>query len=227
MAGQRRQLLTALKEHEGVAMRSRNRLWAPWWFWLIIVAIATILTWAIGAKRDPGWGQQFSANLFADALVAFAVSLLVVQWWERRARAEEESKQRRKVVTILRDELYNVQGLAKGLANADSDVIPVPIVPIPIGGWRSISSGPLLDSVPPEFLQDLLIIYSRVENINVVAERLRELTFGVSQSLSTAKEHRAFLAQQLREISKIVLEKVDSAIPKLDEYISETEERST
>lgn len=200
-------------------MTRRGRFRSQRWFWPVVTTMVLIMAGVAGWLAGSSWGEAFSANLFAELLVAVGVGVVVVAWLQRESEAREQRRKATKAMSILREELYGVQKLTKGLADSKA----VPIHPLPMGGWKLISSGPLLDSVPSEFLGDLVSIYSSVENVNVVAERLVELTLGISQALDTAKANRERLQAYFHEMVKILLGRLDALIPKLDEYISETE----
>lgn len=200
---------------------SRGRFSTQWWLWPALSLIVLGAMGAVGWFTASSWGRAFSANLFAELFVAVGVGVVVVAWLQRESAAREQRRKATKAVSILREELLRVQQLTKGLADSKA----VPIHPLPMGGWKLISSGPLLDSVPPEFLEDLLTIYSWVENVNVVAERLVDLTLGISQALDTAKANRERLLPYFQEMVQTLLGRLDTLIPNLDKYISQTEER--
>ncbi len=209
------------KECEGVSVRPRNRFWAQWWFWLTMVALAMILLWTIGVRRSPNWAQQFSANLLSDLLVAIAIGVLVVGWLERRARAEEKAEKARKVLELLRSELHKTQSQVTEWLETGLEEGWIPTNPLPTGGWRSVSSGPLLDNIPAELLFPLLHVYTTIEDINVLLPLLIDLSVGISQSLSTAKKNRERICEVMKWQCGFLVKRLDEAIRVLNIYLPE------
>ena len=195
-----------------------------WWWWLVIVIAFMVLTSIIGLICFPDWGQQFSANLLADVLVAIAIGVLIAQWQQRRIEARQKGEKTKKLLELLQRELVEVhsqvsQWLAKALEEGW-----IPTSPLPTAGWKSISSGPLLDAVPSPLLSPLLKTYTAIEEANGLLPLLWDLSVGLAQSLSTAQKNRARIREVMTSRCEEILNLVLNAIELLNTWIPEGRE---
>ncbi len=198
-----------------MGLRSRVR---ALWFWLAIVGITIILGGAVAILTCPKWAGGFWANLLSD----IAVALLVIGWFDRRAKAEEKAEMRTKVLAVLDRELKKLHDDTRVWETQLGIPGWIPSNPLSMGGWRSISSGPLLDNVPTELIAKLLDVDSMLESTNAFVPWLLHLMFGAAAALKDAKERQNIVRGVMKSRCELLLKQLDEAIHLLGTQIAQT-----
>lgn len=129
---------------------------------------------------------KWRAEAVAVALMGFT---FIVYWNHQKDKQLRARESKRVGKTMLNEIIFNLEVVTQNKAIRDErgDVIPVKYHD---ASWHALSAGGYLLVFPEEVVEKLSSLYRSILDSNKFIERTEELTVGVGQALTSARQNR-------------------------------------
>ena len=148
---------------------------------IIMVVIITLTCIAVVSGF-----YEWQVEAIAVALIGFT---LIVYWDRQKDKKLRARESKRVGKTMLNEIIFNLEVVTqnKAIRDESDDVIPVKYHD---ASWYALSAGGYLLVFPDEVVGKLSSLYRSILDSNKYIERIEELTVGVGQALTSARQNR-------------------------------------